>query len=961
MNHSASPRSAIDDPSISLRLEMYRLASPLERRELRSALVTDYPELGEELNACCDGLDFLADWPQEWSSLVTHNADESVGALAVLGDFRIVRELGRGGMGIVYEAVQNSLGRRVALKVLPFVALLEPRRLQRFQQEAQATASLRHPNIVNVYCVGCDRGIHFYAMELIIGPTVAELIRQRSRQKRDRSGQSTSPSADGFEQIGAVSDAETRRTVPNQTATGLSTFNNAFFRQAAIVAAQVAEGLQFAHSIGVIHRDVKPSNLLIDGQGKPWIADFGLAHVQGDPSVTMTGDILGTLRYMSPEQVEGQFVDHRTDVYSLGATLYELVTCHPLIEGEDRQQILHQLQLGRPVAPRKHDSRIPHDLETIILKAISRAPDERYGSTGELALDLRRFADNRPIVARRANAIVQLQRLVRRNPGISALVGGVVMALSLLSTLTLVQSIRYARIARFESIAKSDADQSRRQADQLRNELQSLLTNTLTKTVETLENLPGVDDVQKKLLEDTVERYETLLKHVAEDDVQSRLEVAGAFNRLGRVVKFRFDELDGSRLYRRAIEVLTPLIEAYPEHLECRSELAWSLTMDGWNEWETEPIRKSAVILDELVLAAPDNHFYRFQRAANRGFLGYVLFVAGDLADAEKLLTQSERECREVSTKVPENHEYRANWQFFKGMLCEMHLRRHRFEIAERLLNETLAASQTVPDFTHDQARYQIAYGEYLISLGRLKRIQRDGDQAATVFVDVIERLTALASTFPRGTWPDQVVNRARLELMDTWLDMGRVEEANEVSSQVSDGLMNPPKEAGKEGVASRINRVLGRVAWLSGRTDDAERHYQLAIQYALLPKGRDILAELYLSCPVLACRNPSLALKLLREYPRTDDGEYLRWLGVAECANGEWEAARRSLEASLPLLDGGEAFDFLWLALANQHLGDTRASHQWLEKGLASQHRERTVSPEFFAETMKLASDVVR
>src|SRR5262249_6071443 len=221
-----------------------------------------------------------------------------------LGDFRLVREIGRGGMGVVYEAVQLSLGRRVALKVLPFAAALDARQLRRFKNEAQAAAHLHHPHIVPVYAVGSERGVHYYAMQFIDGQTLSAQIQELRQRQIDKVARWQGDKV-----------TEGPGTLPSCHLVTLSEF----FRTAARLGLQAAEALEHAHGVGVVHRDVKPANLLIDGPGNVWVTDFGLARLQSEPGLTMTGDLLGTLRYMSPEQALARpgGVDHRTDVYSL--------------------------------------------------------------------------------------------------------------------------------------------------------------------------------------------------------------------------------------------------------------------------------------------------------------------------------------------------------------------------------------------------------------------------------------------------------------------------------------------------------------------------------------------------------------------------------------------------------------------------------------------------------------------
>jgi serine/threonine protein kinase len=180
-----------------------------------------------------------------------------------------------------------------------------------------------------------------------------------------------------------------------------------YFRRVAELGIQAARALDHAHALGIVHRDVKPANLLVDGSGKLWVTDFGLAHIQSDARLTMTGDLVGTLRYMSPEQALAKriVVDHRTDVYSLGATLYELLTLEPAFSGSDRQELLRQIAFEEPKAPRRINKAIPAELETIVQKAMEKNPADRYATAKELADDLRRFLVDEPIRARPANMV----------------------------------------------------------------------------------------------------------------------------------------------------------------------------------------------------------------------------------------------------------------------------------------------------------------------------------------------------------------------------------------------------------------------------------------------------------------------------------------------------------------------------------------------------------------------------
>ena len=322
-------------------------------------MVAEHPLIAAQLEACLAGINFI------------HRANKPADALPQLGDFRIIREIGRGGMGVVYEAEQISLRRRVALKVLRFGAAGDPEAMQRFEQEARTVAHLHHTNIVPIFAVGCEQGVHYYAMQYIEGRSLA-----------------------------AVAQASVSSQQPLES---LDVARWGF---------EAAEALAHAHLRGVIHRDVKPSNLLLDADGRIWLTDFGLARRLDEVTLTVTGALLGTPRYMSPEQATAvqHPVDHRTDIYSLGATLYELATGQPVFDGETPHVLLSQIVNTEPVAPRRVRAELPRDLETIILKCLAKETSRRYASAAEMADDLRSLAQGRAIRARRPSLAERVAR-----------------------------------------------------------------------------------------------------------------------------------------------------------------------------------------------------------------------------------------------------------------------------------------------------------------------------------------------------------------------------------------------------------------------------------------------------------------------------------------------------------------------------------------------------------------------
>lgn len=559
-----------EDPRLLAAVKEYQEAlaagQPVDRREFAAR----YPELAAELEACLQGLDLLNAMTSESVARSRTGTQSPKGAgpfsaADELGDFRIVREIGRGGMGVVYEAWQLSLGRRVALKVLPFAGAFDPRQLQRFRHEAQAAAQLHHSHIVPVYAVGCERGVHFYAMQLIEGQSLAELIRQLREQAGLAEEPANNSTAAGQRSAAKPTTSSPLKfdTTPGAATLSLSTARSPlpaggpwsqnlsmqrgtrkqeFFRVAARLALQAAEALDYAHQFGVIHRDIKPGNLLIDGRGHLWITDFGLAQFQTDFGLTQTGDLVGTLRYASPEQVGGQkvLVDQRADVYALGASLYELLTLHPLFEARHRTGLLHQVLTQEPRAPRAVDRQIPAELETVLLKSLAKNPLDRYATARELADDLQRFLLDQPILARRPTPWVRAQKWLRRHP--SVVVSTVVVLL--LGVVGLSISTWMIEKERSNVVSAWNEEQKKAtEAEEQRNlavEQKALAEQRLQQAREVVDLLIRVSDedlsgrpsqgLQRKLLETALSYYQDFIEDTAGDPKMQADLIAGREN-----------------------------------------------------------------------------------------------------------------------------------------------------------------------------------------------------------------------------------------------------------------------------------------------------------------------------------------------------------------------------------------------------------------------------------------------
>jgi serine/threonine protein kinase/WD40 repeat protein len=421
--------------------------------------VEKYPEHAEEIRDIFPALAMMEQLKPATGDLTGafgNDATEVTGTrLERLGDYRILREVGRGGMGVVYEAEQVSLGRHVALKVLPEQALLNPTHLERFRREAKAAAKLHHTNIVPVYGVGEADGVHFYAMQFIRGEgldlVLNDLRRMRNQPTAYSQGSMAASLAAGQFDVRQAFQLDRdqqigKPDVPPPSSSSLSggPVNSDYYRSVARIALQVAEALSYAHRQGVLHRDIKPSNLLLDAQGTVWVTDFGLAKAEGADELTHTGDIVGTMRFMAPERFDGTSLP-QSDIYALGLTLYELLTLRQAFDDSNKAKMIERIAHQPPVSPRKIDRLIPRDLETVVLKCLAKDPADRYTSAEALAEDLRRFLADRPVRARRAGPAERLWRWTRRNPNIAMLLGcvaGLLIAVAAVSTYAAIKTNR---------------------------------------------------------------------------------------------------------------------------------------------------------------------------------------------------------------------------------------------------------------------------------------------------------------------------------------------------------------------------------------------------------------------------------------------------------------------------------------------------------------------------------------
>ncbi|MEM8679200.1 MAG: serine/threonine-protein kinase [Planctomycetota bacterium] len=490
-----------------------------------------YPQYAEQIAALFPTLLVMEDVkPPESNPMRSRDSTDTLleRNLKRLGDYRIIRRIGYGGMGIVYEAEQESLGRRVAMKIFAPTLFSSPRQIRRFEREAQAAAKLHHSNLVPVLGVGEQWGIHYYIMQYIKGLSLDQILRGRGEDAGDK--------------------FQLRQR----------------WNRIAFIGSQVADALEYAHSQEVLHRDIKPGNLILDDDGTPWITDFGLAKMMSqDDGATRTGQTVGTLRYMAPEQLHGK-VDRRSDVYALGLTLYELLLWRPAYDESDRSKLVRQKTSEMPVRPRSLDKSIPRDLETIVMKAVAREPQHRYQTAAALRDDLQRFTEDLPIVARRVSPLERLYRWSRRNPALAAASG---VAAMLALSFVLVTAWGYFRVQREMQIAHNQRQRAIAKEAIATGTLDHIFQQFGIESIEASSRTePILSSEAAALLEELINYYDELVEDDS-SDIHLRAKAAEAQMKVGNMLTSlgeydaalaaydeayeKFVELDDGRLEQR--------------------------------------------------------------------------------------------------------------------------------------------------------------------------------------------------------------------------------------------------------------------------------------------------------------------------------------------------------------------------------------------------------------------------
>jgi serine/threonine protein kinase len=818
---------------------------------------------------------------------MAHAADVGADSVALpahpIGDFRIIREIGRGGMGVVYEAEQISLRRRVALKVLPFAAVLDPKHVTRFKNEAQAAANLDHPNIVSVYSVGCDRGIHYYAMQYVEGQSLAEVVEELRAGSKEEVGSACR--AEPGNPVRSNYQGPARQAGPTsldtQPIAALSTLHapgsllpagtpREHFRHVARLGIQAAEALHYAHEMGIVHRDIKPSNLLVDAHGHLWITDFGLATTQTDAGLTMTGDILGTLRYMSPEQAAGDRpkIDYRTDIYSLGITLYELITQRAAFPGTERPILLRSIVEDDPPAPRRIRADIPIDLDTIVQRATSKEPADRYASMAEFAADLRCYLESRPIRAKRKSILQNVSKWMRRHHHVT--ISAAASALFLLALAT--------GAWRREARLRIEADAQRDRAEANQRLAWDVTFNALNPLTEQIAYLPNAQILERKALDEAIRAYRPLAEQASQTDKDNlhafaKLLLRRALNSHGAGRDMESDCLE-------AITIIQRLIAYYPNDLQLQSSLADAYRKQGAGLSAEARFREAADAYKNELRWLPPGEIDKFCPdllvVESREYAIWALVESGRLNDA----TDLSREALRISELegFTKDDPYREYWSALTRLSCSQ-LRNYYgdFEEAKRLVESGISSAEAlfaeralVVWLPRCLGRGRIYLTEALVGLQRYDGVESVLEQAALDFDKA-------------GGLEDRYFSAL------TWFQLG-------------------------QHLASQGRKTEAAQSLTSARNQFEEIARQRPDE-PLCVRGLILLLTM---SPLDEFRNPDRALQLAEGLKVPLTGFYRRYLALAQYRSGRFADAIESIHAAMPPMRGGDSIDRFILAMAH-------------------------------------------
>lgn len=709
-----------------------------------------HPQLADRINELFPALVEL----EELGSILgpAHSAGRQA-ILKKLGDYRVIREIGRGGMGVVYEAIQEALNRHVALKVLSSGPHTPESLLERFRREARLAAKLHHGNIVPVFGVGSDGGVLYYAMQFIDGQGLDVVLREVKRQRI-------------VSTVVAANDPTNDNTNNSEVSTSIARLGRTdYYRNVARIGAEAAEALAHAHDNGVLHRDIKPSNLMLDTKGHLWITDFGLAKADDVDDLTQPGDFLGTLRYMAPERFGGQS-DARSDVYSLGATLFELVAFEPAFPGQDRAILTQAITQGSHPPLRAFDRAVPRDLETIINTAMTSDVDRRYSSADALASDLRHFCDGEPIRARQPNVIERVSKWARRNPAWATLIVVSFIALASLAVVVSAYNVRLQSTLADVNINLNEANKQNKRAN---NNLDSLrqAVDQFSDLILKEPRLQAVDlsATQEKLLASAISFHEKIGEQTG-DDIEIMAARGKAYGQLG-TIHYKLSRYEEARANReRSIQIFEQLVDRDPNNVDYYWELSGSLQnysnavnqLGRYDEAASYRKRAQDVARRGLLI----NPRYESLRL----FLGVQLIAdvseqlrIGKGAIDESIVIEAKDLLENIAADHPDIPQAKANLIKVYRQLARVAERNREPDRSETVYRQAIDLARSLVARFPDYVDGHEALAQTCDSFAEFLRLNRQGPETMIIAKEAAQKWDNLIQLFPSR--PSYVINAA--------------------------------------------------------------------------------------------------------------------------------------------------------------------------------------------------------